>query len=168
MLFILFLTYFLIYEVIFCNAECYIKLCDWIVSTTIHISWGFTFDTLSVLMLFVILSISTAVHVYSLEYMGEDPFIKRFISYLSLFTFFMIILVTGDNLLQMFVGWEGVGLCSYLLINYWSTRILANKAAMTAVIANRVGDIFLMNAIILLFSVYKTTEIELIALLVNF
>jgi len=155
MLFILFLTYFLIYEVIFCNAECYIKLCDWIVSTTIHISWGFTFDTLSVLMLFVILSISTAVHVYSLEYMGEDPFIKRFISYLSLFTFFMIILVTGDNLLQMFVGWEGVGLCSYLLINFWFQRIQANKAAIKAMIINRIGDFALAIGIFIFFYLFK-------------
>jgi len=100
--------------------------------------------------------------------MEEDPFITLFISYLSLFTFFMLLLVSSDSLIQLFIGWEGVGLCSYLLINYWSTRILANKAAMTAVIANRVGDIFFMNAIILLFSLYKTTEIELIALLINF
>lgn len=152
----LFLVYFMIYEVVFCNAECYIKLCDWIICTTIHIFWGFTFDSLSVLMLFVILSISTAVHIYSLEYMGEDPFIKRFISYLSLFTFFMIILVTADNLLQMFMGWEGVGLCSYLLINFWFQRIQANKAAIKAMIINRIGDFALALGIFIFFYLFKS------------
>lgn len=156
MVFILFITYFLIYEVILCDTKAYLKLGNWIVCTTIDISWGFIFDSLSVLMLFVILSISTAVHIYSLEYMGEDPFIKRFISYLSLFTFFMIILVTGDNLLQMFVGWEGVGLCSYLLINFWFQRIQANKAAIKAMIINRIGDFALAIGIFIFFYLFKS------------
>lgn len=80
-------------------------------------------------MLVVVLTISTVVHIYSLSYMEHDPHFNRFIAYLSLFTFFMLILVTANNYIQMFVGWEGVGLCSYLLINFWYTRIQANKAA---------------------------------------
>ena len=91
-------------------------------------------------MLVVVTSISFLVHLYSTEYMSHDPHLPRFMSYLSLFTFFMLILVTADNFIQMFVGWEGVGLCSYLLINFWYTRIQANKAALKAMIMNRIGD----------------------------
>jgi len=80
--------------------------------------WGFYFDPLTSVMLVIITLISTLVHFYSVSYMSEDPHIIRFMSYLSLFTFFMVILVTADNFLQLFVGWEGVGLCSYLLINF--------------------------------------------------
>ena len=156
MLVCLAIAYFMVYEVILCGGETYIKLADWIVSTTIHINWGYIFDSLSCFMLVVILSISTAVHIYSLEYMGEDPFVKRFISYLSLFTFFMIILVTADNLLQMFVGWEGVGLCSYLLINFWFQRIQANKAAIKAMIINRIGDFALALGIFIFFYLFKS------------
>ena len=88
-------------------------------------------------MLVVVTTVSTIVHFYSVGYMSADPHVPRFISYLSLFTFFMIILVTTDNFVQMFVGWEGVGLCSYLLINFWHTRLQANKSAIKAVIVNR-------------------------------
>ena len=91
-------------------------------------------------MLIVVTSISSLVHLYSIGYMDEDPHVPRFMAYLSLFTFFMLILVTGDNFIQMFIGWEGVGLSSYLLINYWFTRLQANKAAMKAMIVNRIGD----------------------------
>lgn len=84
----------------------------------LHIDWGFMFDSLTVFMCVIVTFISLLVHVYSTEYMGHDPHISRFMSYLSLFTFFMLILVSADNFLQMFVGWEGVGLCSYLLINF--------------------------------------------------
>ena len=98
-------------------------------------------------MLFVVTFISTLVHLYSVEYMSEDPHLPRFMSYLSLFTFFMLILVTSNNFLQMFVGWEGVGLSSFLLINFWFTRIQANKAAMKAMLVNRVGDFFILLSI---------------------
>lgn len=84
-------------------------------------------DTLTVIMLIVVTSVSTLVHIYSVNYMHLDPHLPRFMSYLSLFTFFMIVLVTADNFLQMFVGWEGVGLCSYLLINFWFSRLQASK-----------------------------------------
>ena len=109
-------------------------------------------------MLIVITLISTLVHLYSVSYMSEDPHIIRFMSYLSLFTFFMIILVTADNFLQLFVGWEGVGLCSYLLINFWYTRIQANKAAIKAMVVNRIGDIGLALGIMLLYSYCKSVD----------
>ena len=95
---------------------------------------------------------------FSTEYMSHDPHISRFMSYLSLFTFFMLILVTGDNFLQLFVGWEGVGLCSFLLINFWFSRIQANKAAIKAMVLNRVGDVGLALGIFLIFSVYKSID----------
>lgn len=102
-------------------------------------------------MLVVITSISFLVHLYSREYMEHDPFLPRFLSFLSLFTFFMLVLVTADNLVQLFLGWEGVGLCSYLLINFWYTRILANKAAIKAMLMNRIADVFFVFAVCLCF-----------------
>ena len=97
------------------------------------IDWGFMFDPLTVIMLVVVNAVSFVVHVYSAGYMGEDPHLSRFMAYLSLFTFFMLILISANNFIQMFVGWEGVGLCSYLLINFWYSRLQANKAAIKAV-----------------------------------
>src|SRR4030081_4105732 len=91
-------------------------------------------------MFFVVNLVSSLVHVYSCSYMAEDPHLPRFMSYLSLFTFFMLMLVTADNLLQLFFGWEGVGLCSYLLIGFWYDRPAANAAAIKAFIVNRIGD----------------------------
>ena len=156
MLLTLFISYFICYEVVFCKSPCYVVLTDWIFCTTLHVSWGFLFDTLTALMLIVVNSISTCVHIYSIEYMSEDPFIKRFLSYLSLFTFFMLMLITADNFLQMFLGWEGVGLCSYLLINFWFQRIQANKAAIKAMVVNRVGDFGLALGIFTFFYIFKT------------
>ena len=109
-------------------------------------------------MLIVITSISALVHIYSTGYMSGDPHIPRFMSYLSLFTFLMIVLVTSDNYVQLFIGWEGVGLCSYLLINFWLTRIKANKAAMKAMLINRVGDIGLVLAMIKIIEEFGALE----------
>lgn len=94
-------------------------------------------------MLIPVLVISSLVHLYSIGYMNHDPHNQRFFSYLSLFTFMMIVLVTGDNYLLMFVGWEGVGVCSYLLVSFWFTRIAANQSSLSAFLTNRVGDCFL-------------------------
>ena len=113
-------------------------------------------------MLLIITFISTIVHLYSLEYMEYDPHLTRFMSYLSLFTFFMLILVTGDNFLQMFVGWEGVGLSSYLLINFWFTRIQANKAAIKAMLVNRVGDFCILLALFLMVFVFNSLEYDIV------
>lgn len=128
------------YEVALCGNTCYVNFLPWIETEFFNVSWSFQFDSLTVVMLVVVTSISFLVHLYSTEYMSHDPHLPRFMSYLSLFTFFMLILVTADNFIQMFVGWEGVGLCSYLLINFWYTRIQANKAALKAMIMNRIGD----------------------------
>lgn len=130
----------------------------WISSGVFYCNWAFYFDTLTFVMLTVVTGVSTLVHLYSSEYMSKDPHLSRFMSYLSLFTFFMIILVTGDNFIQMFVGWEGVGLCSYLLINFWFTRLQANKAAIKAMIVNRISDLILVLGILILFTNLRTVE----------
>jgi len=115
----------------------------WIDSEWFNILWRFQFDSLTVSMLLPVLIISSLVHIYSIGYMNGDPHNQRFFSYLSLFTFMMIILVTANNYLLMFVGWEGVGVCSYLLVSFWFTRIAANKSSMSAFLTNRVGDCLL-------------------------
>jgi NADH-ubiquinone oxidoreductase chain 5 len=125
------------------NIPVTIYLFRWIDSETLNVSWGFNFDSLTVSMLIPVLIVSSVVHVYSIGYMSHDPHNQRFFSYLSLFTFMMIILVTANNFLLMFVGWEGVGICSYLLVSFWFTRIAANQSSMSAFLTNRVGDCFL-------------------------
>ena len=152
------ISYFVFYEVCYCDCPCYITLSPWIIAGSFKLYWDFVFDSLTVIMLVVVLTISTVVHIYSISYMSHDPHINRFMSYLSLFTFFMIILVTANNYIQMFVGWEGVGLCSYLLINFWYTRIQANKAAIKAMLVNRVGDINIIFAIVTIFFVFKSVD----------
>ena len=153
-----FISLFAFYEVIILDCCTYIKLTVWIDSEFFNVDWGFLFDTLTIIMCCVVTFVSSLVHIYSTEYMSHDPHISRFMSYLSLFTFFMLILVTGDNFLQLFVGWEGVGLCSFLLINFWFSRIQANKAAIKAMVLNRVGDVGLALGIFLIFSVYKSID----------
>lgn len=130
-------------EVGFNNIPVTIDLFRWIDSEWFNITWGFQFDALTVSMLIPVLIISSLVHFYSIGYMSGDPHNQRFFSYLSLFTFMMIILVTGNNYLLMFVGWEGVGVCSYLLVSFWFTRIAANQSSISAFLTNRVGDCFL-------------------------
>lgn len=163
------ISYFIFYEVCYCDCPCYITLSPWIIAGSFKLYWDFIFDSLTVIMLVVVLTISTVVHIYSISYMSHDPHINRFMSYLSLFTFFMIILVTANNYIQMFVGWEGVGLCSYLLINFWYTRIQANKAAIKAMLVNRVGDINIIFAIVTIFFVFKSVDYSTVfALAYNF
>jgi NADH-ubiquinone oxidoreductase chain 5 len=111
---------------------------------------------MNILLLFVVIFISILVHLYSWDYMKNDPHFTRFISYLSLFTFFMIILLAANNFIVMFIGWEGVGLSSYLLINFWYTRIQANKAAIKAMIINKIGDFGLMVGMMLIFKFFET------------
>ena len=146
------------YEVALCASPVYIHCADWFFCELFDASWGFWFDTLTVVMLIVITSISTLVHLYSISYMAGDPHIPRFMSYLSIFTFFMLMLVTADNFIQMFLGWEGVGLASYLLINFWFTRLQANKSAIKAMLVNRVGDFGLALGIMGIFSLFKTVD----------
>lgn len=125
------------------NIPVYIELFRFIDSESLNVLWGFQFDCLTVSMLIPVLIVSSLVHIYSVGYMSHDPHNQRFFSYLSLFTFMMIILVTANNFLLMFVGWEGVGVCSYLLVNFWFTRIAANQSSLSAFLTNRVGDCFL-------------------------
>ena len=131
------------FEVGFNNLPVSIELFRWIESEWFNIMWSFEFDSLTVAMLIPVLIISSLVHIYSVSYMSNDPHIQRFFSYLSLFTFMMITLVTSNNFLLMFVGWEGVGVCSYLLVSFWFTRIAANQSSLSAFFTNRVGDCFL-------------------------
>nr|YP_011008101.1 NADH dehydrogenase subunit 5 [Dictyotopsis propagulifera]WBP69967.1 NADH dehydrogenase subunit 5 [Dictyotopsis propagulifera] len=150
------------YEVGLACCPTYIKIATWLDSDLLQINWGFCFDSLTVTMLFVVTFISMLVHIYSLEYMKLDPHLSRFMSYLSLFTFFMLILVTSDNFVQMFLGWEGVGLCSYLLINFWFTRIQANKAAIKAMLINRIGDFSLALSIFGIFFYFKSVDYAIV------
>ena len=143
------------YEIIICKTICIISLNDWVTLSFFKISWNLLFDSITSFMLIIVLFISLLVHLYSIEYMKNDPFLIRFLSYLSLFTFFMLILITAGNYLQMFVGWEGVGLSPYLLINFWFTRLQANKSAMKAVIVNRIGDFGFYFGLIILFFLFK-------------
>ena len=138
-----FLAIIAFFEVGLNNIPVSINLFRWIDSESLNVLWGFHFDSLTVSMLIPVLIVSSLVHIYSIGYMSHDPHNQRFFSYLSLFTFMMIILVTANNFLLMFVGWEGVGVCSYLLISFWFTRIAANQSSMSAFLTNRVGDCFL-------------------------
>ena len=156
--FTFFISLFVFYEVSLLNCCVYIKFSPWINSEMLNVDWGFLFDSLTVVMCCVVTFVSSIVHLYSTEYMAYDPHLPRFMSYLSLFTFFMLILVTADNFIQMFVGWEGVGLCSYLLINFWFTRIQANKAAIKAMVLNRIGDFGLVIGILIIFVEYKAVD----------
>lgn len=152
------LSFLNLYEIFFCQSSCLIPIFNWIILSSLNIEWYFQYDNISSIMFVVVLFISSLVHYYSIEYMLNDPFIIRFISYLSLFTFFMLLLVSAGNYVQLFLGWEGVGLSSYLLINFWFTRIQANKSAIKAIIMNRFGDIALYFAIILIIYMFKTTD----------
>ena len=110
-------------------------------------------------MAVVVTTVSTLVHFYSTGYMSHDPHQPRFMAYLSLFTFFMLILISADNFIQLFLGWEGVGLCSYLLINFWFTRLQANKAAIKAMVVNRVGDVGLALGVFSIFTIFSIFNI---------
>ena len=137
-------------EVVILKSPLTIPLWVWFDTGFLYNSITLQFDFIVCSMLILVTSVSFFVHVFSTSYMDGDPHLPRFMSYLSLFTFFMIILVTSNNLIQLFIGWEGVGLCSYLLINFWFTRIQANKAAIKAMVMNKVGDIGVLLGIILI------------------
>lgn len=128
-----------------------LHLFDWIQVGKLNVHWGVHIDPLTTIMLIVVSTVATVVHVYSFGYMAHNQGVNRFFSYLSLFTFCMLVLVTSDNFLQLFFGWEGVGLCSYLLIGYWFRKNSANMAAIKAFVVNRVGDLFMLFGIFLIF-----------------
>ena len=146
------------YEVGICGSPVTINLNSWIESEFLSISWEFLFDQLTVTMMIPVVFISTLIHIFSTDYMSEDPHNQRFFSYLSLFTFFMLLLVSGANYFVMFVGWEGIGVVSYLLINFWFTRLQANKAAILALTMNRVGDMGLSIGFFALFALFGSID----------
>jgi NADH-quinone oxidoreductase subunit L len=133
-------------------------LFDWINSGNFSVAWALQVDSLTSAMLVLVTFVSALVHIYSIGYMDEDKSVPRFMSYLSLFTFFMLILVTANNFLQLFVGWEGVGLASYLLIGFWFKKPSANAAAMKAFLVNRVGDFGLIIAIALIYLTFGSVN----------
>ena len=146
------------YEVGICGSPVTIYLNSWIESEFLSISWEFLFDQLTVTMMIPVVFISTLINIFSTDYMSEDPHNQRFFSYLSLFTFFMLLLVSGANYFVMFVGWEGIGVVSYLLINFWFTRLQANKAAILALTMNRVGDMGLSIGFFALFALFGSID----------
>lgn len=150
----------------FINFE--IILFNWVKVSNITINFAFVCDKLVILMLFVVTLISSLVHLYSIEYMRTDPNQIKFLQYLTLFTLSMCILVTANNFIQMFIGWEGVGVCSYLLINFWDTRLQANTSAMKAIIINRIGDINLIMAFVLIYEQFLSFDYKLIFIFGNY
>ncbi len=139
-----------------------IEVLNFITSGDLKVDWAIRVDSLTAVMLVVVTTVSALVHLYSIGYMADDPHRPRFFSYLSLFTFFMLALVTADNLVQLFFGWEGVGLASYLLIGFWYQRPSANAAAIKAFIVNRVGDFGFAIGIFALFMLAGSTDFETI------
>jgi NADH-quinone oxidoreductase subunit L len=137
-----------------------VELFTWIDSESLQVSWALRFDQLTAVMLIVVTVISSLVHWYSIGYMAGDPGIPRFFAYLSLFTFFMLTLVTADNFVQLYFGWEGVGLCSYFLIGFWYNRPAANAAAIKAFVVNRVGDFGFALGIFAIFLAFNTLDFD--------
>ena len=144
------------------NAAMTLPVLDWINSGTLSFSWALRFDALSAVMLLVVNVVSFLVHLYSIGYMSHDKSIPRFMAYLSLFTFMMLMLVTSDNLVQMFFGWEGVGLASYLLIGFWYEKPEANAAAIKAFVVNRVGDFGYALGIFAIFALFDSVSFDVI------
>jgi NADH-quinone oxidoreductase subunit L len=139
-----------------------IPVLNWFNSGTLSIDWAFRIDTLTVVMLVVVTTVSSLVHIYSIGYMAHDPYRPRFFAYLSMFTFAMLALVTADNLVQLYFGWEGVGLASYLLIGFWFKRPAANAAAIKAFVVNRVGDFGFALGIFGVFVLFNSVDYETI------
>jgi len=148
----------LFYQVIMNGYENNVVIATWINSGTLDVNWSIKVDALSSVMLVVVTLVSSLVHIYSIGYMSHDPHKPRFMAYLSLFTFAMLTLVTSDNFLQLFFGWEGVGLCSYFLIGFWYKKDSANAAAIKAFVVNRVGDFGLALGIFLIFYLFGTVN----------
>ena len=147
-----------LYEVIFNQYQENIIIATWISSGSLDVNWSMKIDPLSAIMLVVVTSVSSLVHIYSIGYMSHDPHKSRFMAYLSLFTFAMLMLVTSDNFIQLFFGWEGVGLCSYFLIGFWFKKDSANTAAIKAFVVNRVGDFGFALGIFLIFYLFGTVN----------
>jgi NADH:ubiquinone oxidoreductase subunit 5 (subunit L)/multisubunit Na+/H+ antiporter MnhA subunit len=140
----------------------YSQLINWVFLPGLLIEWVFCFDSLSAAMFLVVNSVSCVVHFFSAGYMSSDPHVVRFMSYISFFTLFMLILVSGDNLVQVFLGWEGVGLCSYLLISFWYTRVDAISSGLKALIVNRISDFLFLCALFFLSFVFCSLDFSIV------
>src|SRR5215213_386012 len=156
------LSWIALWKVGFGHQDERIRLFTWIISADLKVDWALRIDALTAVMLVVVTTVSALVHLYSIGYMAEDPYRPRFFAYLSLFTFAMLALVTADNLAQMFFGWEGVGLASYLLIGFWYHKPEANAAAIKAFVVNRVGDFGFALGIFALFLMTKSIDFDTI------
>ncbi len=156
------LSWIAFWNVGFGHETAKVPLINWITSGDLEVSWSLRIDTLTAVMLVVVNTVSALVHLYSIGYMEEDPYRERFFAYLSMFTFAMLALVTADNLVQMFFGWEGVGLASYLLIGFWYKKPEANAAAIKAFIVNRVGDFGFLLGMFGLFAVVQSIQLDTI------
>ena len=152
------LSFYVFYEVLVNGYSANKLIFNWINSGSFLVNWSIKIDTISAVMLVVVSFISAIIHFYSIGYMSHDPHKSRFMAYLSLFTFSMLTLVTADNFLQLFFGWEGVGLCSYLLIGFWYKKPAANSAAIKAFLVNRIGDFGFAIGIFLIFFYYGTVN----------
>ncbi|HMB79983.1 MAG TPA: NADH-quinone oxidoreductase subunit L [Vicinamibacterales bacterium] len=157
------LACFVFYDVAIHRHGGVVDLFTWIDTGELQIRWALRLDTLSAVMLLVVTIVSSMVHVYSIGYMAHDHSIPRFMAYLSFFTFFMLMLVTADNFIQMFFGWEGVGLCSYLLIGFWYQKKAASDAGKKAFIVNRIGDFGFVLGVLLLFVRFGTVDFQEVA-----
>ncbi len=146
----------------------YFTLGAWVHCGLFIVNWGFIFDSLSIIMLLMVGIVSGIVHYYSIGYMEFDPSILRFMSYLSLFTFFMFILVTADNFVQLFLGWEGIGLCSYLLISFWNSRVQASKSALKAIVINRIGDFGYLCGLVFIYYFFRSIDFSVVFVLTPF
>jgi NADH-quinone oxidoreductase subunit L len=156
------LSVFIFIDVALGHHEYVLPVFDWIHSGSFQVAWALKIDTLTAVMLVVVNVISAMVHIYSIGYMSHDPHKARFFAYLSLFTFMMLMLVTANNLLQLFFGWEGVGLMSYLLINFWYQKDSANQASIKAFIVNRIGDVGFSLGIMTIFVLFGSINFDVI------
>lgn len=147
------------------SYQCILNLGSWFQIADLFSDWVFMIDTVSYLMGLVVLTISAFVHLYSVNYLENDPFLIRFLGYLSLFTSFMLLMVFSLNLVVFFLGWEGIGLCSYLLISFWSTRVQAVKAALKAILVNRIGDFFFLVGLGYCFLYLRSVDLDVISTL---
>ena len=154
------LSWISLYQIAFQQTTEVVELLTWIDSGDFDVSWALRIDSLTAVMLVVVNTVSAVVHVYSIGYMSHDPHKPRFMSYLSLFTFAMLMLVTSDNFVQLYFGWEGVGLASYLLIGFWYKKPTANAAAIKAFVVNRVGDFGFALGIMGIYFVFNSVSFD--------
>ena len=167
-LFTIFFWLYLFFKISSYQNVLYFDLGSWINCGSLIISWGFQIDSLGIIMLGLVSIVSTCVHFFSVNYMSNDSNLIRFFSLLSLFTFFMFILVSSDNFLVLFLGWEGIGICSFLLISFWHTRISATKSALKAIVLNRIGDSAYLAACAFLFLLFKSLDFSVIFSLIPY